>query len=68
VPPVAMRTTSMSSVRLKLFSTPGNVITGRWMTEKLQNSRSTLFGLSSSVAVGYFSATASSVMASFACS
>jgi hypothetical protein len=57
VPPVATRTTSMSSFRVKFVAMPGMLQTGRWITANWQRSRSTLFGLSRVVAVGYLSAT-----------
>ena len=47
----------MSISFLKLFCTPGSVITGRWMTAKSQRSRMILFGLTVTVVVGYFIAT-----------
>ena len=49
-----MRTMSTSIDFLKLFSMPGIVATGRWITAKSHSSRSTLFGLSVVVGIsGY---------------
>jgi hypothetical protein len=57
VPPVAIRTTSMSIVLAKFVGIPGIVHTGRWMTANLHRARRILFGLSPVVVVGYFSVT-----------
>lgn len=45
---------------MKFVGMPGIEQTGRWITVNLHRSRSTLFGLSSTVAVGYLIATRSS--------